>query len=112
MKKKTWITGAITGLLIATGCQAGWLHQAYQGEFCAHNHKYVVTNTGAILIETKQVSSMIYYGSEVNRDKTWVADISFSDLSELDNVISDLQKVSKEMHQKQSDSGCKPGCGD
>ena len=112
MRKKIWIAGALAGLLIATGCHAGWLHPAFEGEFCAHNHKYIVDNSGSVLIQTKLYGRVSLYNAGMDpTEKQWTTEIAFEDLADLDNVIGDLQKVSKEMHQK-ADGGCKPSCGD
>ena len=107
MKTKTVLSIASALFLIASACNAGWLHQAYQGAFCAHDHRYVVSNDGAIYLQTKEYPTA-YGMNGAYPEKQWTTDVTFSDLSDLDNVISDLQKVSKEMHQKggSCDNGC------
>lgn len=103
----------LSALAFAGVCQAGFLHPAYQGEFCAHNHKYTVDNDGEIRIQTKE------YGNSANflvngmmPEKTWQTDIAFMDVQDLDNVIGDLTKLSKEIHRVQGEKGgpCSDSC--
>ena len=102
MTKWTAISAG-TILAVASACNAGWLHQAYQGSFCAHKHQYVVTNEGYIQVQTMMVPPGMYYNGQTP-EPIWTTEIAFNNLNDLDNVIGDLQKVSKEMHKQWGDA--------
>lgn len=114
MKMTKWtVIGAGAILAVASACSAEWLHQAYQGSFCAHGYKYIVDNSGTITVQDKESAGAIWSsgGGYSPAPPKWTDKIAFKDLGDLDNVIGDLQKVSKELHKQLGDDGAsQPGC--
>jgi len=103
----------VVSILLTTGIScAGWLHRAYQGEFYAHDRKYVVSNDGTLSVQEKHPYMPLGGGGVcASSPPGWQTMIAFSSLDDLDNVIGDLKRLSAETHKAYGEgTGCVDGC--
>lgn len=83
-------------MLLASACRAGWLHRAYQGEFCDGDWKYAVSNDGKFALFHMEASSGGYFisGNTIQPAKPdWTYKFQLDDRAALEHMIADLQKV-------------------